>query len=253
MIHLKRIFIIGLSAILLAGCTTSSSTKKKTTKTTEKATTNKSATEKKKTETTEQTSNPVLNTTSVTIKMGHTFQLKVTGNVSNQITWGSYDNSIAVVGPEGLIIPKSAGSTRITARVDDKTLTCYVTVTGTKTRKKTTSSTTNKSSSNSNTNKKSSSKETNSASNNSQSSENKSEENNTDDEPKTYLVVTYHYKDENGNEVSQVVHTEEISSTFLISGLTAESVGTKWVNEHQDEVKALYGNDGTFSIQTRES
>jgi uncharacterized protein YjdB len=63
-----------------------------------------------------------------TLQTGNTYKLKITGTTS-KITWTSSNQNIATISSYGTITAKAAGKATITAKVDDKTLTCALTVT----------------------------------------------------------------------------------------------------------------------------
>lgn len=68
-----------------------------------------------------------LNKKEITINVGETYQLKVSGTKS-KVKWTSSKKSIATVSSNGLVKGKKAGSIFITAEVDNKELTCRVNV-----------------------------------------------------------------------------------------------------------------------------
>ncbi len=202
MVHLHKYLAVLLVATMVVGCSPSSSTTKKkpTKQTTQK--------DNKK----EKVSQPVLNREEVTLRLGQTFLLEVTGNISKSIVWGSYNNNISVVGDEGLIIPKSIGTTRITATVDGKTIECKVNVIG-------------------------------------KHAKMPSDANLPYDPDKTYLIISYYVHNKDGSKTGHIVHTEEISSN-LLSGLSAQAAGDKWVKENKDFLVSYYG-EGDYSFTTR--
>lgn len=71
--------------------------------------------------------NPSLNNKKLIITAGQKKTLKVY-NHSGNIKWASSKNSVATVSNKGVVKAKKAGSAKITAKVDGKTLTCTVTV-----------------------------------------------------------------------------------------------------------------------------
>ncbi len=77
--------------------------------------------------TTKEESNAKLNKTSLSLTVGDSEVLKVTGN-TGKITWSSSDKSVATVSSKGIVKGVKAGSCKISAKVDGKTLTCKVTV-----------------------------------------------------------------------------------------------------------------------------
>lgn len=68
-----------------------------------------------------------LNKTKKTLKVGQTYQLKVTGT-TKKVTWKSSKKSVAAVSSKGKVKAKSVGKTNITAKVAGKTLKCKITV-----------------------------------------------------------------------------------------------------------------------------
>ena len=68
-----------------------------------------------------------LNKTRATMYNGKTLKLKVTGT-TKAVRWSSSDTAVAKVDQTGLVTAKKVGSTRITAKVGTKKLTCDVTV-----------------------------------------------------------------------------------------------------------------------------
>lgn len=107
-----------------------------TTKTTNKTTTNKTTT-KKTTTTTKKTTIEVsdikISNSKLSLKVGENSTLTVTINPSNatdkKITWTSSNKSVATVDSNGKVKAVGAGTTTITAKVGNKTVTCTVTVT----------------------------------------------------------------------------------------------------------------------------
>ena len=73
-----------------------------------------------------------LNTTKVTLSVGDTKQLKVSGT-KKKVTWSSSKKSVAIVSKKGKVTAKKAGTATITAKVGKKKLTCKVTVSKMKT------------------------------------------------------------------------------------------------------------------------
>ena len=199
MVHLYKYLAVLLVATMVVGCSPSSS------KTTKKKTAQKD--NKKQTVT-----KLSLNREEVILRLGQTFLLEVSGNTSKSIVWGSYNNNISVVGDEGLIIPKSIGTTRITATVDGKTLECKVQVIGRKAKMP-------------------------------------DDAKLPYDPDKTYLMIFYYVHNTDGSKTGHIVHTEEISSN-LLSGLSAQAAGDKWVKENKDFLVSYYG-EGDYSFTTR--
>lgn len=68
-----------------------------------------------------------LNKKEITINVGETYQLKISGTKS-KVKWSSSKKSIASVSSMGLVNGKKAGSIIITAKVDNVELTCRVNV-----------------------------------------------------------------------------------------------------------------------------
>ncbi|MDD6712362.1 MAG: hypothetical protein PUE27_09820 [Sharpea porci] len=202
MVHLYKYLAVLLVATMVIGCSPSSSktTKKKTTQTAQKD--NKKQTVTKLS----------LNRDDITLRLGQTFLLEVSGNTSKSIVWGSYNNNISVVGDEGLIIPKSIGTTRITATVDGKTLECKVNIIGRKAKMP-------------------------------------DDAKLPYDPDKTYLMIFYYVHNKDGSKTGHIVHTEEISSN-LLSGLSAQAAGDKWVKENKELLVSYYG-EGDYNYTTR--
>lgn len=73
-----------------------------------------------------------LNTTKVTLSVGDTKQLKVSGT-KKKVAWSSSKKSVATVSKKGKVTAKKAGTATITAKVGKKKLTCKVTVSKMKT------------------------------------------------------------------------------------------------------------------------
>lgn len=256
----KKVFICLLIGFLLCGCQSNTKTSKKTTTKVEDTTTSEKEKKKEnKTKKEETKSNPSLNTDEVSIKLGKTYLLVVTGNNDQNIKWGSYNNNVAVVGPEGLVISKAPGTTYITANVDGKTLTCKVIITSNKSANK------NKTNTNKNSTKKQTEKQTSNATvtqdNTSQnqnekknqdgsSEDNKSnitnqqtDNDNSSSANKTYLAIYYHV-----SSTGETILVKTIDSNSLKNLITNEA--NKWVDENQDALAAKYG-PGTFEIQEK--
>lgn len=68
-----------------------------------------------------------INKKKVTLKVGQTLQLKVTGT-KGKVKWKSSKKSVATVSSKGRVKAKKKGSTTITAKVGKKKYTCKVTV-----------------------------------------------------------------------------------------------------------------------------
>ena len=68
---------------------------------------------------------PKLNKTSVTLKVGQTYQLKLSGTNQN-ITWKSSNSKIVTVNKAGKLFAKSAGNATITAQVNGIRFVCKV-------------------------------------------------------------------------------------------------------------------------------
>lgn len=68
-----------------------------------------------------------LNKTKITINVGETYQLKLTGTKS-KVIWSSGKKSIAIVSSDGLVTGKKKGSVIITAKVDGDEYECTVNV-----------------------------------------------------------------------------------------------------------------------------
>ncbi len=71
--------------------------------------------------------NAKLNTTSLSVTIGKSETLKVTGNIG-KVTWSSSDKTVATVSSKGTVKGVKAGTCTITAKFDNKKLTCKVTV-----------------------------------------------------------------------------------------------------------------------------
>lgn len=70
-----------------------------------------------------------INKSSASIKVDETLQLTATSSTNSDIKWTSSDNSVATVTSSGLVKGIKAGSVVITAKGDEKSATCTVTVT----------------------------------------------------------------------------------------------------------------------------
>ncbi|HHT58009.1 Ig-like domain-containing protein [Herbinix luporum] len=68
-----------------------------------------------------------LNKTKITLDVGDTYQLKLTGT-NKKVTWSSSKKSVATVSSKGKVTAKKAGKATITAKVGSKKYTCKVTV-----------------------------------------------------------------------------------------------------------------------------
>ena len=68
-----------------------------------------------------------LNKTSLTIYIGKTSTLKVSGT-SKKVTWSTSNKKVATVSSKGTVSAKSSGTATITAKVNNKNLRCKVTV-----------------------------------------------------------------------------------------------------------------------------
>ncbi len=68
-----------------------------------------------------------INKTKLSLQVGKTYQLKITGT-TKKVTWSSSKKSIATVTSKGLVTAKKAGTSKITAKVANKSYTCTVTV-----------------------------------------------------------------------------------------------------------------------------
>ena len=68
-----------------------------------------------------------LNKTSLTIYVGKTSTLKVSGT-SKKVTWSTSNKKVATVSSKGTVSAKSSGTATITAKVNNKNLRCKVTV-----------------------------------------------------------------------------------------------------------------------------
>lgn len=74
------------------------------------------------------------NTIKVTLTVGKTYQLKVTGT-KKKIKWNTSNKKIATVSSKGKIKAKKAGKVKIYAKIGKKKLICYLTVKSKKTKK----------------------------------------------------------------------------------------------------------------------
>jgi len=70
---------------------------------------------------------PKLSKTKLTVRVGNTSALKVTGG-SGKITWKSGNTSIAAINAKGTVTAKKAGTVKVTATQNKKKLTCVITV-----------------------------------------------------------------------------------------------------------------------------
>ena len=68
---------------------------------------------------------PKLNKTSITLKVGQTYQLKLSGT-NQKITWKSSNSKIVTVNKAGKLIAKSAGNATVTAQVNGIRFVCKV-------------------------------------------------------------------------------------------------------------------------------
>ncbi len=68
-----------------------------------------------------------INKKKLTLDKGKTYQLKIKGT-KKKVTWKSNKPSVAKVNNKGLVTAKSAGTAKITAKVNGKKYTCTVTV-----------------------------------------------------------------------------------------------------------------------------
>lgn len=80
-----------------------------------------------KTITTTNVESVVLNTNSLTLKVGKTGTFKATGT-GKKITWTSGNKKVATVDQKGKVTAKGAGTTKITMKVGKKSYTCTVRV-----------------------------------------------------------------------------------------------------------------------------
>lgn len=71
-------------------------------------------------------SNPVLNQTNITVKVGESYQLAVSGT-SQAVTWSGNDAAVATV-VDGLVTGISPGSTGVDVKVGNQMLFCYISV-----------------------------------------------------------------------------------------------------------------------------
>lgn len=79
------------------------------------------------TRSTKEESKAKLNKTSISVAVGKSETLKVSGNIG-KVTWSSSDKSVATVSSKGTVKGVKAGTCTITAKVDGKSLKCKVTV-----------------------------------------------------------------------------------------------------------------------------
>lgn len=70
---------------------------------------------------------PSLNKAKVSIKVGNSYTLKLSGT-TQKVTWKSSNTSVATVNSKGVISAKKAGTAKVTATVLKKKYTCTVTV-----------------------------------------------------------------------------------------------------------------------------
>lgn len=68
-----------------------------------------------------------INKTKKTLKIGQTYQLKITGT-KKKVTWKSSKKAVAAVTSKGKVTAKAAGKANITAAVANKKFTCKITV-----------------------------------------------------------------------------------------------------------------------------
>ncbi len=68
-----------------------------------------------------------INKTKKTLKVGQTYQLKISGT-KKKVTWKSSKKSVATVNSKGKVKAKAVGKTNITATVGGKTYKCKITV-----------------------------------------------------------------------------------------------------------------------------
>lgn len=78
----------------------------------------------------EAASTTKLNKTSVSLKAGSKTTLKATvkGKAAKKVTWKTSNKSIATVSNKGVVVGKKAGTTKVTAKVNGKKVTCKVKV-----------------------------------------------------------------------------------------------------------------------------
>jgi hypothetical protein len=79
--------------------------------------------------------NPQINKTSLSLNVGKTYQLKISGD-KQKTKWSSSKTSVATVSSNGKVTAKSAGTTKITAKVGSKKYYCTVTVVNSTNQKK---------------------------------------------------------------------------------------------------------------------
>lgn len=70
-----------------------------------------------------------LNKKSINLNVGNKFTLKVKGKKSSAVKWSSSKKKVASVSKKGVVKALSAGTTKITAKIKSKKLTCKVKVT----------------------------------------------------------------------------------------------------------------------------
>ena len=71
---------------------------------------------------------PVLNKKELTLASGETFDLQVLNSNGKRVRYSSSDNSVVIISSNGKITALQKGVITITARIDDKKLSCKVTV-----------------------------------------------------------------------------------------------------------------------------
>ena len=79
------------------------------------------------TDPTPSTSSAKISRTDMTIKVGATWRLKITG-YDGTVTWKTNDAGVATVSEDGVVRGISSGNTTVTATVGDRTLKCIVRV-----------------------------------------------------------------------------------------------------------------------------
>ena len=77
---------------------------------------------------TEEGDTLTLNRTTLTLTTQNTYQLKASGADGEEITWASDNEDVATVDSEGLVTAVAEGKATITATVNDKKVSCVVTV-----------------------------------------------------------------------------------------------------------------------------